>query len=177
MGANALCDYLEQRKITVTPLSESLNLNNDHSGTADELKAIQQKNREALPEKLVQAKSLSETEFKHLKCLPFKSETEQLSCQRYRICEGLGIVPSELTEQDCEFWLDVGINSLCNYSAARGFDVIEDETGTPLCDQKFQPMLQKYLHYLLEPLCQDDYVFLDSWSRKEAVKWLTGSWK
>ena len=170
MGANGLWDYLEQRKITVTPLSESLNINDNHDSTIDELKAIQQKNREELPEKLVQAKQISETEFQHLKCLPFKSETEQLSCQRYRICEGLGIVPSELTEQDCEFWLDIGMNTLSNYSAVRGFDAIEDKPETPLCHQKFHPMLQKYLHYLLEPLYEDDYVFLDSWSRKEAYE-------
>ena len=170
MGANALWEYLEQRKITVTPLSESLSLKDDHGSTANELKAIRQKNREELPEKLVQAKTLSETEFHNLKCLPFKSETEQFSCQRYRICEGLGIVPLELTEQDCEFWLDTGMNALCNYSAARGFDVMEDEPETSLCHQTFQPMMQKYLHYLLEPLYRDDYVFLDSWSRKEACE-------
>ncbi|WP_252180149.1 AAA family ATPase [Endozoicomonas sp. 4G] len=168
LGANALWDYLEQRKLTVTPLSDSLCLNSDYSNTADDLKAIRQQHRDELPKKLVQAKCLTEIEFQQLNALPFKTEAEQISCQRYRICGGLGITPSELTEADCNFWLDTGLNSLNYFSAARGFDVIEDDPDNPLCHRKFQSMLQKYLHYLLEPLYQADYVFLDSWSRKEA---------
>ena len=96
MGANALWDYLEQRKITVTPLSESLNLGDDNSGTADELKAIRQKHREELPQKIVQAKPLTETEYQQISSQPFKTDNEQLSCQRYRICQELGIDPQTI---------------------------------------------------------------------------------
>ncbi len=168
MGANGLWDYLEQRKVKVEPLSNSLNLEDDYTGTSGELKDIRQQNRAALPGKLINASPLSDSQYKQVHCLPFKTDDEQLSCQRYRICNELGVNPQQLTEEDCDIWLDVGLPTLTCFSAARGFEVTEDATDTPLCHRKFESMLQKYLHYLLEPILKEDYVFKDFWSRKEA---------
>ncbi len=170
MGANGLWDYLEQRKVKVEPLSNSLNLEDDYTGTSGELKAIRQQNRAALPGKLINASPLSDSQYKQVHCLPFKTDDEQLSCQRYRICNELGVNPQKLTEEDCDIWLDVGLPTLTCFSAARGFEVTEDCTDTPLCHRKFESMLQKYLHYLLEPILKDDYIFKDFWSRKEAFE-------
>ena len=168
MGANGLWDYLEQRKMEVEPLAKSLNLEDDYSDTASELKAIRQQNRASLPGKLINASPLSESQYQQVHCLPFKTEDEQLSCQRYRICNELGVNPQQLTEDDCNLWLDVGLPTLTCFAAARGFDVTEDDQEKPLCHRKFESVLQKYLHYIMEPILKEDYVFKDSWSRIEA---------
>ncbi len=133
-----------------------------------ELKAIQQQNRATPPGKRINASPLSDSQYKQVHCLLFKKDNEQLSCQRYRICNELGVNPQQLTEEDCDIWLNVGLPTLTCFSAARGFEVTEDCTDTPLCHRKFESMLQKYLHYLLEPILKDDYIFKDFWSRKEA---------
>ena len=76
--------------------------------------------------------------------------------------------PQQLTEDDCNLWLDVGLPTLTCFAAARGFDVTEDDQEKPLCHRKFESVLQKYLHYIMEPILKEDYVFKDSWSRIEA---------
>ena len=91
------------------------------------------------------------------------SKLKDWGCGHKSVCHGDG---EYARDEDNDGFHEVHVNN--STTRGRGFDVIEDETGTPLCDQKFQPMLQKYLHYLLEPLYQEDYVFLASWSRKEA---------
>ena len=172
MGANALWDYLEQRKITVTPLSESLNLGNDNSGTADELKAIRQKHRAGLPRKLVQAKQLTETEYQQLSSQPLKTENEHLSCQRYRICLELGIDPKQLSEDDCDFWLDTGARKFSRacmtpFANNLSLEAHEDDRDIPLCHRKYESLEQKYLHYLTEPL-RNDSSWLKEWTETEA---------
>ena len=172
MGANALWDYLEQRKITVTPLSESLNLNDDHSSTGEELKAIRQKHKEELPQKLVQAKALTEGEYQRLSGLPFKTEAEQLSCQRYRIGELLGIQSSQLTTTDCEFLLETGAKKFMRacHTPQEGnlsMEAMKDDKDTPLCHKKYESLEQKFIHYLMEPL-RDENNWLEWWSDSEA---------
>ena len=172
MGANALWNYLEQRKITVTPLSESQNPEDDNSGVADELKAIRQKHREELPRKLVQAKRLSETEYQQLSSQPLKTEIEQLSCQRYRIGLELGIDATQLTEDDCDFWLDIGARKFsraCMTPFANNLSLAahEDDRDTPLCHRKYESLEQKYLHYLTEPL-RDNNGWLNEWTETDA---------
>ena len=172
MGANALWDYLEQRHITVTPLSESLNLNDDHGSTVDELKAIRQRHREELPQKLVQAKLLTETEYQQVSSQPFKTENEQLSCQRYRISLELSISTNQLTESDCDFWLDIGQRKfrracLTPHEHNLSLEASEDDSEKPLCHRHYESLEQKYLHYLTEPL-RDDNGWLKEWTETEA---------
>ncbi len=174
MGANALWDYLEQRKITVTPLSETLNLNDDNGNTVDELKAIRQRHREELPQKLVQAKPLTETEYQQVSSQPFKTENEQLSCQRYRLSEELGIDPLQLTDNDCDFWLDIGQRKfrracLTPHEHNLSLEISEDDREKPLCHRKYESLEQKYLHYLTEPL-RDDSGWLKEWTETEATQ-------
>ena len=174
MGANALWDYLEQRHITVTPLSESLSLEDDYGSTANELKAIRQKHREELPVRLVQAKPLSGTEYNQVSSQPFKTESEQLSCQRYRICHGLGIDPAQLSVNDCDFWLDIGPKKfrracLAPHENNLSLEASTDDREKSLCHRKYESLEQKFLHYLTEPL-RDDNGWLKEWTEAEAIQ-------
>ena len=95
-----------------------------------------------------------------------------MSCQRYRICQELGIDPSQLAENDCDFWLDTGARKfrracLTPHEHNLSLEASEDDRETALCHRKYESLEQKYLHYLTEPL-RDDNGWLEEWTQIEA---------
>ena len=171
LGANALWYLLEEREFTVRRLNESpyLVAESEAQQVGELLKAARQEREAQRPTELLEATPLSDGGYQALKSKPNKSEQEQLSCERFRLCQSMGVDPGQLTEEDCTFWLQTGLSVLKRFSAAMGFDIQPDPASMPLCHRRFEGMLQKYLHYLLEPLWQDDYIFLNDWGHQEAT--------
>ncbi len=174
LGANGLWYCLEERRIHVHPLSERLDINSDVPETNDILHFIEQEKRQQLPNRIINAGIIqNEAQFQQMDGHSGKTEEELLSCQRYRICSELGIDPRKLDRDACDFWLNTGLKKLRRFSITpdnqhQSYPATQDSGDIPMCHRNYEMLEQKFLHYLLEPLKNDDGKWLESWSKNEA---------
>ena len=97
---------------------------------------------------------------------------EILSCERYRICEELGIQAHELQNEDIEFWKRVGLTRLRRFMQfplpdGSHYQPQPDKENTPICHRRFESIGVEVYQQLLKPLFPNGY-FQRSWGEKEA---------
>ncbi len=97
---------------------------------------------------------------------------EILICERYRICEELGIKAHELQDEDIEFWKRVGLTRLRRFMQfplpdGSQYQPQPDKENIPICHRRFEPNAVKVYRELLQPLFPD-WNYEQSWREKEA---------
>ena len=97
---------------------------------------------------------------------------EICSCERYRICEELGIQPQTLKEEDIEFWQKVGLTRLRRFMQfplpdGSHYQPQPDQEGMAVCHRRFESIGVEVYQELLRPLFPNcDYQ--KSWGEQEA---------
>ncbi len=99
-------------------------------------------------------------------------QQELCSCERYRICEELGIKAEVLSETDVDFWKRVGLSRLrryMQYPVPDGYHYPPqpDTEGTAMCHRRFESIGVAVYQELLKPLFPD-WSYQQSWGEKEA---------
>ena len=97
---------------------------------------------------------------------------EICSCERYRICEELGVQPQTLREEDIEFWQKVGLTKLrrfMQFSLPDGshYQPQPDKEGTAMCHRRFESIGVEVYAELLKPLFPSQN-YQNSWGEQEA---------
>ena len=97
---------------------------------------------------------------------------EICSCERYRICEELGIEPVALKEEDIEFWQKVGLTRLRRFMQfplpdGSHYQPQPDQEGTSICHRRFESIGVDVYRELLKPLFPN-WDYQQSWGESEA---------
>ena len=97
---------------------------------------------------------------------------EICSCERYRICEDLGIEPLALKEEDIEFWQKVGLTRLRRFMQfplpdGSHYQPQPDQEGTAICHRRFESIGVEVYRELLKPLFPN-WDYQQSWGEQEA---------
>lgn len=97
---------------------------------------------------------------------------EICSCERYRICEELGIEPVALKEEDIEFWQKVGLTRLRRFMQfplpdGSHYQPQPDQENTSICHRRFESIGVDVYRELLKPLFPN-WDYQQSWGDKEA---------
>lgn len=97
---------------------------------------------------------------------------EICSCERYRICEELGVEPVTLKEEDIEFWQKVGLTRLRRFMQfplpdGSHYQPQPDQEGTSICHRRFESIGVDVYRELLKPLFPN-WDYQQSWGEKEA---------
>ena len=101
---------------------------------------------------------------------------EILSCERYRICEELGIQARELQDEDIEFWKRVGLTRLRRFMQlplpdGRHYQPQPDNDNTPICHRRFESVAVEVFRELLQPLFPG-WNYEQSWGEQEAEQFV-----
>ena len=97
---------------------------------------------------------------------------EILSCERFRICEELGIQPHQLKDVDIEFFKRVGLTRLRRFMQfplpdGNHYQPQPDKENTPMCHRRFESIAVEVYHELLKPLFPG-WDYQQSWGEEEA---------
>ena len=100
---------------------------------------------------------------------------ELYSCERFRLCNELGIAAEQLQEHDVEFWQTIGLNRLRRFmlwplSSLQGaghYEPQPDPEQMPLCHRRFEQIGVQVYRELLQPLFPD-WDYSGEWGRAEA---------
>ena len=169
LGGTGLRYLLEQQAVNVQPLSDVLDIGADYSEIAKKMAEIRKKQRGELPNKILDAPIIrNEEEYHKISGNPYKTLQNSLSCQRYEIGKGLGINDNDLTINDINFVLKIGIASLKRYSLLRGIDPKPDKPEAALSNRKFEEPLQQHLLFFMESIMKEDGSFKNEWGASEA---------
>ena len=123
---------------------------------------------------LQQSPVLSWNQFDQLSHKVEPSTQELYSCERFRICEELGILPHKLDETDIQFWRQIGLQRLRRFmqfplSDGSHYLPQHDKEATPACHRRFESVGVEVYRNLLEPLFPD-WDYSQSWGEQEAEK-------
>ena len=97
---------------------------------------------------------------------------EMLSCERYCICEELGVQAHELQDEDIEFWKRVGLTRLRRFMQfplpdGSHYQPQPDNENTPICHRRFESIAVEVFRELLQPLFPG-WNYEQSWGEQEA---------
>ncbi|MET4694480.1 plasmid replication protein, CyRepA1 family [Endozoicomonas lisbonensis] len=119
-----------------------------------------------------QSPIVSESQYEELSHKVEPRLQEICSCERYRICEELGIKPLALKEQDIEFWQKVGLTRLrrfMQFPLPGGSHYLPqpDQEGAAICHRRFESIGVEVYRELLKPLFSN-WDYQQSWGEQEA---------
>ena len=123
-------------------------------------------------ETILRAPIISGTQYEQLSHKAEPRKQELYSCRRYKICDELGIVPTELKEADICFWQNTGLTRLRRFmtypcSDGRQFQPRPDGDNLPLCHRRFEDIATKVYQDLLTPLFPN-WNYTQSWGERAA---------
>ncbi|MGI9275222.1 MAG: hypothetical protein ACR2PT_10315, partial [Endozoicomonas sp.] len=96
-------------------------------------------------------------------------------CERFRVCNELGIEPEQLQENDVAFWQTIGLTRLRRFmlwplSAQQGggrYELQPDPDQMPLCHRRFEEIGVQVYWEILQPLFHG-WDYSREWGKKEA---------
>ena len=168
LGGNGLHILMESRGFTMhysnpVPASESF-------GEQWQTMSAEIQQREI--EGILKAPIISGTQYEELAHKAEPRKQELYSCRRFKICDELGIVPTELTETDISFWLNTGLTRLRRFmqyprSDGNQYQTKPDADNLPLCHRRFEDIAVKVYQDLLLSLFPN-WDYTQSWGEHEA---------
>ena len=168
LGANGLFLLMENRGFAMhysNPVTVSEHFGEQWQAMSAE---IQQKEIEAI----LKAPIISSTQYDQLSHKAEPRKQELYSCRRYKICDELGIVTTELKEVDINFWLNTGLTRLRRFmyyphSNGNQYQTKPDADNLPLCHRRFEDIAAKAYRDILSSLFPN-WDYTQNWGEQEA---------
>ena len=170
MGGKALWHFCNIRKWHTHKMEEIIDFGIHELERVQEISKAASKECKAINHKrILDALILDPTSYEEYQKKIDPLESDHNAIERYQICDQLGIIPDQLTEEDIKFWEQKFkyLRSYMNASIEQNYQPEEDPEGCEAAFRRSEQQKQPMYQYILEPI-RPAGVLLDEWSEKEA---------